>query len=57
MTETLNAEKASARLVGLERGIARNRYAVLGGCDLCALPAPGLQARIVTSLPEAGLPG
>lgn len=29
------------------RRIARNRYAVFGRADLCAIPDPGLQARII----------
>ncbi|MBT28157.1 MAG: thiol-disulfide oxidoreductase [Thalassobius sp.] len=40
----------------LYRRIARNRYALFGGGDLCALPAPGLRARLVSSPPESVRP-
>jgi predicted DCC family thiol-disulfide oxidoreductase YuxK len=31
----------------LYRRIARNRYAMFGRGDLCALPAPSLRARLI----------
>lgn len=38
----------------LYRRLARNRYRLFGGADLCALPDPGLRARLIGCGHEGG---